>query len=45
MLAIDTRSNRVVRVIGQNSNFLKEYIVRNPQGERELIVPLYIKML
>lgn len=43
MLAIDTRSNRVVRVIGRT--ILKDFLVRLPSGTRDSVPIAYIKLL
>ena len=47
MLAIDTRSGRVVRII-KDAKFLKstkECLVRLPSGERDIVSRLLIKVL
>jgi hypothetical protein len=43
MLAIDTRSNRVVRVVGCDT--LLGFLVRLPSGTRDSVPTVYIKLL
>jgi hypothetical protein len=45
MLAIDTRNNRVVRIISQNSSDTNSFLIRSPSGDREIVPQFYIKML
>jgi hypothetical protein len=46
MLAVDTRTGRVVRVVVQQYQpSLKSYIIRTANGTRESVAAIHIKML
>lgn len=46
MLALDTRTGRVVRVVVQQyQQSFKSYIIRTASGTRESVAAIHIKML
>lgn len=45
MLAIDVRTNRVIRVVGPSKTVYKHVVIRNPDGDRETIPGVWIKFI